>query len=182
MVARRARWRKAEQFIPIYGRRLRKRELGSELDEPRGSSFVILSAAKNPGSFSTLNTAASTTDRSRFAMRKDLERSASRAFSEVEAFCAEKDPGFFAALRMTENLVPIIANVASDPTPNPSHGGRGTGWKPAAANARLASGYLSRRERSSRVRATGEGASIQLDASALTRRSRTHVDLSRRER
>src|SRR5271156_2922456 len=63
MVARRARWRKAEQFIPIYGRRLRKRELGSELDEPRGSSFVILSAAKNPGSFSTLTTAASTTDR-----------------------------------------------------------------------------------------------------------------------
>jgi hypothetical protein len=42
--------------------------------------------------------------------------------------------------------------------------------------------YLSPRERTSRVRATGEGASIQLDASALTRRSRTHVDLSRGER
>src|SRR5277367_6434181 len=32
------------------------------------------------------------------------------------------------------------------------------------------------------LRASGEGASIQLDASALTRRSRTHVDLSRGER
>ncbi|MGA6973217.1 MAG: hypothetical protein WBY93_16410, partial [Candidatus Binatus sp.] len=99
---------------------------------------VILSAAKNPGSFSAQITAPSTMDRPlrnsgvlafcvipsvaegprifldanrrtlnhgsnvHARLRRIQSSSASRALSEVGVFCAEKDPGFFAALRMTE--------------------------------------------------------------------------------
>jgi hypothetical protein len=44
-----------------------------------------------------------------------MSSSASHALSEVEVFCAEKDSGFFAALRMTQKKR-VPARVAPAPT------------------------------------------------------------------
>ena len=55
---------------------------------------VILSAAKEPGVQESAGI-----DLNVGAIRNS---SAAHAPSEVEVFCAEKDPGFFAALRMTQ--------------------------------------------------------------------------------
>jgi hypothetical protein len=50
-------------------------------------------------------------------LRRIRSSSAPRALSEVEVFCAEKDPGFFAALRMTTREG-ALAHSAPLPLPN----------------------------------------------------------------
>ncbi len=55
---------------------------------------VILSAAKKPGVQESVGI--------ELNVRALRSSSAPRALSEVEVYCTEKDPGFFAALRMTQ--------------------------------------------------------------------------------